>query len=79
MSQEKVDRYKEQKKNRKKTMKKEKRLHYLGRFAGIVVCAAIIVWAGWSIYQKYESGKPASYTEVNLDSISNYYTNLGEN
>lgn len=79
MSQEKVDRYKEQKKNRKKIMKKEKHLHFLGCFAGIVVCAAIVFWAGWSIYQKYESNKPASYTEVNLDSISDYYTSLGEN
>ena len=79
MSQEKVDSYKEQKKNRKKTMKKEKRLHFLGCFAGVIVCAAIVGWAGWSVYQKYESSRPASYTEINLSAIEDYFTSQGEN
>ncbi len=78
MSQAKVDRYKEQKKNRKKTMKKEKRMHFLRCSAAVVVCAAIVGWAGWSIYQKYESDKPVSYTEVNMDAISDYYTSMSE-
>ena len=38
MSQAKVDRYKEEKKNRKKTMAKEKRLHLLA-----VVCGWLVV------------------------------------
>ena len=43
MSQAKVDRYKEEKKNRKKTMAKEKRLHLLA-----VVCGWLLrqLWAG---------------------------------
>ena len=40
MSQAKVDRYKEEKKNRKKTMAKEKRLHLLA-----VVCGWLVVIA----------------------------------
>ena len=39
MSQEKVDRYKEQKKNRKKIMKQEKCKRYLGYTATVVVIA----------------------------------------
>ena len=45
MSQEKVDRYKEQKKNRKKIMKQEKCKRYLGYTATVVVIALIIGWA----------------------------------
>ena len=44
MSQEKVDRYKEQKKNRKKIMKQEKCKRYLGYTATVVVIALIIGW-----------------------------------
>ena len=45
MSQAKVDRYKEEKKNRKKTMAKEKRLHLLAVVCGWLV---VIALAGWS-------------------------------
>ena len=79
MSQAKVDRYKEQKKNRKKIMKKEKCRIVLGRTIGVLVCAAIVGWAGWSVYKLYESKKPASYTEVNMKAITDFYTNMGEN
>ena len=48
MSQEKVDRYKEQKKNRKKIMKKEKLERALMKLLGGVVCAAVVVWIGYS-------------------------------
>ena len=78
MSQAKVDRYKEQKKNRKKIMKKEKCKAFLGRTVGVLICVAILGWAGWSCWNLYESKKPASYTEVNMDAISDYYTNIRE-
>ncbi len=79
MSQQKVDLYKEQKKNRKKIMKKEKYMHYLRCSAVIVVCALIVGWAGWSIYAKYEANKPASYTEVNMNALNDYYSSLEGN
>ena len=44
MSQAKVDRYKEEKKNRKKIMAKEKRMRIAGYVAGCLVAAGIIGW-----------------------------------
>lgn len=79
MSQAKVDHYKEQKKNRKQIMKREKRMRILGRCAAGVVCVAIAAWIGWSAYRIYDSNRPASRTEVNVDSITDYYASLGEN
>lgn len=76
MSQEKVDRYKQQKKDRKKIMKKEKRIHILGCAAAAVICLGIVGWAGWSGYTVYENNKPVSYTEVNMDAITDYYSSL---
>lgn len=49
MSQAKVDRYKEEKKNRKKTMAKEKRLHLLAVVCGWLVVIALAGWAGVSV------------------------------
>ena len=55
MSQAKVDRYKEEKKNRKKIMAKEKRMRIAGYVAGCLVAAGIIGWAGYSGYSAYEA------------------------
>ncbi len=44
MSQEKVDRYKKEKENRKKIMKKEKAKSFAARMAGAIVCLALIGW-----------------------------------
>ena len=76
LKQEKVDRYKEQKKNRKKIMKQEKCKRYLGYTATVVVIALIIGWAGFSIYKNHEANKPVSYTEVDLSALTDYYSNL---
>jgi len=46
MSQAKVDKYKEAKKNRKKQMKKEKIQSYLRRGVACIVAAALIGMAG---------------------------------
>ena len=54
MSQAKVDKYKESKKNRKKQMKKEKIQSYLRRGVACIVAAALIGMAGFSIYNIYE-------------------------
>ncbi len=67
MSQEKVDRYKQQKANRDKIMKKEKvvrRIEY--GLTGIVLCA-MVAWCGVSIYQKVEAAKSEEVTVYQLD------------
>jgi TRAP-type C4-dicarboxylate transport system permease small subunit len=76
MSQEKVDRYKNQKLNRKKIAKKEKRMRVLTYTTTVVLCIVFLGWAGWSGYRIYEKNKPVSQTEVNMDALSNYYSKL---
>lgn len=66
MSQAKVDRYKEEKKNRKKTMAKEKRLHLLAVVCGWLVVIALAGWAGVSGYRIYESKKPVETIYANV-------------
>jgi len=82
MSQKKVDQYKNQKANRKQTMKKEKRIILLEKIGGCVLCVAILFWAGFSIY-KY-AGKDTSSTasttttSVDMQAISDYYSSLSQ-
>lgn len=61
MSQAKVDRYKEEKKNRKQIMKREKLQSLLAKICGGVVCAALVVWAGYSAVRMART-KPAETT-----------------
>ena len=68
MSQAKVDRYKEEKKNRKQTIKKEKRNRVLGRTLGVVIAAAIVCWIGFSGYSYYQEKKPMNEYMSNLSS-----------
>lgn len=76
MSQAKVDRYKEEKANRKKIMAKEKIKRNLAAFCGCIVLVAILGWAGYSVYGIYENNKPMVTTYANLDSINNYLDSL---
>ena len=48
MSQAKVDRYKEEKANRKKILAKEKRKRITGIICGWVIAVLIVGWAGYS-------------------------------
>lgn len=76
MSQAKVDRYKEQKANRKKIMAQEKRKHIAAVVCGWLVTAAVVCWAGYSAYNIYESRKPVETVYVNLDAINDYFGSL---
>lgn len=76
MSQAKVDRYKEEKKNRKKIMAKEKRMHIAGYVVGCLVAVGIIGWAGYSGYSAYEASKPMETIYANLDSVTDYMSSL---
>ena len=76
MSQAKVDRYKEEKKNRKKIMAREKRHRIIGYIAGCIVAVCIVGWAGYSGYRAYENNKPVETIYANLDAINDYMTSL---
>lgn len=76
MSQAKVDRYKEQKKNRKQILKRQKRNRFLAYSAATVIAAGIIGWAGYSVYQVYDENRPETYTEVDMTALNDYYNNM---
>lgn len=76
MSQEKVNRYKEEKANRKQTMKKEKRNRMIGRIVGAVIAIALVGWIGFSIYDSAEEKVAASQTEVDLSAMNDYLDSL---
>lgn len=60
MSQEKVDKYKQEKANRKKTMAKEKRKKRLYVFLGAVIGIAFVVWIGYSVYLEKKAAEDES-------------------
>ena len=76
MSQAKVDRYKEEKANRKKTMAKEKMLRRVKMAVGVLVAVVIVCWAGFSGYRVYENNKPMKTIYTNLSAIEDYMTTL---
>ena len=78
MSQAKVYRYKEEKANRKKTMKKEKLKHTLSTGCAALVCIAVIGWVGYSAYGYFRSSDDDKVvqTEVDLSSINDYMADV---
>ena len=76
MSQEKVDRYKQEKANRKKIMRKQKVMNFLRKGVLTLVALALVGWLGYSAYDIYESGKERVVAEVNYDAITNYLNGL---
>lgn len=76
MSQAKVDRYKEEKANRKKTMRKEKIMRNVRRCVAGIVVLALVGWFGYSAYDLHTSNQERAVAEVNYDSVTNYLNTL---
>lgn len=76
MSQAKVERYKQEKANRKQIMAREKRKHMLTVICGWAIAIAIVGWAGYSAYNVYEKSRPMETIYANLDSINDYMSSL---
>lgn len=76
MSQEKVDKYKQEKANRKKNMQKEKAKHIVRRCVIGVLGLALIGWIGYSGYTVYESNRPKQTAEVDYTAIEDYQQSL---
>lgn len=76
MSQAKVDRYKEAKKNRKEIMAKEKRQQALMKVIGGAVVVVLVAWIGVSGYNMYEANKPLETVYVDTTAIDDYMTTL---
>ena len=56
MSQEKVDRYKQEKVNRKQIMRKQKLMNNMRKGVLVVVGLELIGWLGYCAYDIYDSG-----------------------
>ena len=78
MRQEKVDRYKEKKARRHEIYKKEKRMLALEKFAGVLICAVLVVWVGYSVYGKITAVQNEKVQETVMDTaaIDNYLADL---
>ncbi|WP_330413519.1 hypothetical protein [Coprococcus sp. AF21-14LB] len=57
MSQEKVDKYKQEKANRKQIMQKEKRMKVVRKCLYSVIGIALIGWLGYSAYDNYQANQ----------------------
>jgi predicted anti-sigma-YlaC factor YlaD len=82
MSQAKVDRYKEEKRNRQKIMKREKR-EWAATKAGLSLIGLVLVaWVGFSVYSGVtssdttESEKP-TYT-INTSAVDDFLSGITE-
>ncbi len=62
MSQKKVDAYKEQKKNRKQIIAKEKRIKVVKRILYSVIGVAVVLYLGWSVYRAINPAEQETYT-----------------
>ena len=80
MSQQKVDYYKEQKRNRQQIMKKEKMTRRLEIAVGVIVLAALVVWFGFMVAQNRTAavGENVNVTELSLGAVDKYLNELSE-
>ena len=76
MSQEKVDRYKQEKANRKKNMKKQRIMNIVRKCVLSLAALALVGWLGYSAYVSHESKQEREVAEVNYDAVNNYLSGL---
>ena len=77
MSQEKVDRYKQEKANRKKNLAKEKMKKKLYTLAGVLVGVVAVVWIGFSFYwEAEEQKKQEAYSSSMAEFYSSYFDSI---
>lgn len=76
MSQEKVNRYKEEKANRKEIMKKAKRAEFLRNIVASVVLVAVVGWVGYSGVTYIIKHQPRPEVDVNYTAVADYVESL---
>ncbi len=75
MSQAKVDRYKEQKANRQKIMKKEKRERMLWKVGSYAVLLVLVAWIGVSAYNRFHV-ETRKFYEADTTAVDTYLNGL---
>ena len=76
MSQKKVNKYKSNKANRKKNMKRQKKISFLQLFFVGIICFAMIAWIPLSVYQNMNSNKKKQ-AKTDTTNESNVQTEIG--
>ena len=76
MSQAKVDRYKEEKANRKEIMRKQKLRNNLRSLTLGLVALALVGWIGYSAWGVYEDAQPRDVVEIDYDAMDAYLNEL---
>lgn len=76
MSQEKVNRYKEEKANRKQILAKEKRHKLYTKIGGGVIVLALVCWLGYSVYDMATRPDTSEVT-INTTALDEYLGSLG--
>ena len=76
MSQAKVDRYKEEKANRKQIMKQEKLKRVIRNLVAVLVVCGLVGWMGYSLYDIHEDNKPRETVEVDYSAVDSYLNTL---
>ncbi len=78
MSQEKVDKYKKEKANRKKLMKKEKLENAVRKCVVALIGLLLVCWIGYSAYDVYDSGKEPEKAEVDYQAFNDFPQDITE-
>ena len=76
MSQEKVDRYKNEKANRKKNMKKEKFANAVRKCVISLIGLLLVVWIGYSVYDLYDSNKEPDQVQIDYRAFDDFSQNI---
>lgn len=76
MSQAKVDRYKEEKANRKEIMRKRKMQDNMRSAVLGLVALVLVGWIGYSAWGVYEDAQPRDVVEIDYDAIDTYLNEL---
>lgn len=76
MSQQKVDKYKQDKANRSQIIKKQKRAVRLEIIAGVVILGGLLGWFGYTYYERQQNLKPPTEYQVDTGAIDEYLSGL---
>lgn len=76
MSQEKVDRYKEQKKNRKAIQARKKRNALITKACASLIALALVAWLGYSIVDSYEKKQNSGPVTADISALDDYIMSL---
>lgn len=76
MSQEKVDRYKEQKKNRKAIQAKKKRNALITKVCASLIALALVAWVGFSVADSYQKKQNSGPVTADITALDDYVTSL---